>query len=313
MILAIFIALIVMVFSFYQALGIQFSDTGVYTFSEGVTVGRSMKYDFAPTLIPLLETGSSAPYSFYLGSGVGFPPMGLKLDMNGVLKGTPTGTGDSKFEVCVKDVGGRSACRTYSMSVSPKSTTTSKTSKPSTPVSTPTSNTSPANSNLNTNSATNNNNNEQISPSIKIESAKATLERSEENGDTVCTVELSGTATGPTCGSVDVLQYGYLFLDLKDRENAGSLMYPLLCSDWTSDGQWCTRRPSVSHGSATTKWSVTMKGILFPGSKGKGKLFSAELDIPKLPLPLTSDGYPNCFDSERANQIVDSIIIPTCN
>src|ERR1035437_4301245 len=87
-----------------------------------------MKSDFAPILIPLLPSESTGgPYSFYLGSGVGFPPMGLKLDMNGVLKGTPTGTGDSKFQVCVKDVGGRSACRTYVMSVGPKSTTASKT------------------------------------------------------------------------------------------------------------------------------------------------------------------------------------------
>lgn len=122
-ILPLVLLLIVWIFAFYMIGNIPHSNSGVYAFSEGVTVGMPMKSDFAPILIPLLETGSSAPYSFYLGSGVGFPPMGLKLDINGVLKGTPTGTGDSKFQVCVKDVGGRSACRTYVMSVGPKSTT----------------------------------------------------------------------------------------------------------------------------------------------------------------------------------------------
>ncbi len=105
----------------------DYKNSGVFTF-DAVSAGVSFKYDFAPDLISLLETGSSAPYSFYLGSGVGFPPMGLKLDMNGVLKGTPTGTSDSKFQVCVKDVGGRSACRTYSMTVGPKSGKTLTTS-----------------------------------------------------------------------------------------------------------------------------------------------------------------------------------------
>lgn len=101
---------------------------------KAVSSGVLLKYDFAPELIPLLETGSSAPYSFYLGSGVGFPPMGLKLDINGVLEGTPTGTGTSEFQVCVKDVGGRSVCKTYSMTVAPKTTSTS--GKTSTPIST---------------------------------------------------------------------------------------------------------------------------------------------------------------------------------
>ncbi len=100
---------------------------------EGATVGKPFKYDFAPELIPLLETGSSAPYSFHLGSGVGFPPMGLNLDpFSGVLSGIPKGVNVNTFEVCVKDVGGRSACRTYTMPV------TSKSGKTLTPASTPT-------------------------------------------------------------------------------------------------------------------------------------------------------------------------------
>ena len=118
-----------------------FKNSDVSTF-DPVPADRPLKYDFAPKLIPLLETGSSAPYSFYLGSGVGFPPMGLKLDINGVLKGTPTGTGTSRFQVCVKDVGGRSACKTYSMTVAPKTTAKTPASTPnsvriSSPTSTP--------------------------------------------------------------------------------------------------------------------------------------------------------------------------------
>ncbi len=102
---------------------------GIYPVTSTATVGKYFEYDFSKGLINDLEPqGRETPgiYSFYLGSGVGFPPMGLKLDMYGILKGTPTGTGDSKFQVCIKDVGGRSVCRTYSMSVVAKTTTASK-------------------------------------------------------------------------------------------------------------------------------------------------------------------------------------------
>jgi hypothetical protein len=112
---------------------------GVYKFEEGATVGKPFKYDFAPELIQKLDPqGSPDPaiYTFYLGSGVGLPPMGLFLDLqSGVLSGTPKGTNISNFEVCVKDVGGRSACRTYTIPVAPKTTTTPKPSK--TPAPTP--------------------------------------------------------------------------------------------------------------------------------------------------------------------------------
>ncbi|MFH1236312.1 MAG: putative Ig domain-containing protein, partial [Parcubacteria group bacterium] len=77
-------------------------------------------------LISLLGSNNSIGtdiYTFYLGSGVGFPPMGLILGTDGVLKGTPTIAGTSKFEVCVKDVGGRSTCKTYSLAVNPAGNT----------------------------------------------------------------------------------------------------------------------------------------------------------------------------------------------
>lgn len=86
---------------------------------EEATVGKYSSYEFS-SLIPLLEPksgGGTDIYTYYLGSGVGFPPMGLVLGIDGVLKGKPTTEGTSKFEVCVKDVGGRSVCRTYSLTV----------------------------------------------------------------------------------------------------------------------------------------------------------------------------------------------------
>ncbi len=117
----------------------KYDSTSTLAF-DALPVGIPIRYDSAPKLIPLLETGSSAPYSFYLDSGVGFPPMGVTLDINGVLKGTPTGTGTSRFRVCVKDVGGRSACKMFSMTIVPK-TTASK----------PTLNTNPTGGGQNTN------------------------------------------------------------------------------------------------------------------------------------------------------------------
>ena len=95
-----------------------------YKIPEEATVGVPSSYEFSE-LISFLGPGSSAApaiYTFYLGSGVGFPPMGLVLGIDGVLKGTPTAKGTSKFQVCVKDVGGRSTCRTYSLTVNSAST-----------------------------------------------------------------------------------------------------------------------------------------------------------------------------------------------
>lgn len=136
---------------------------GDYTFQPGAAaVGKPFKYDFGPGLIQKLEPqGREAPgiYSFYLGSGVGFPPMGLTLDpLTGVLSGTPKErlavAADSKFEVCVKDVGGKSACRTYVLPVAPKAAVAPKPAKksPTTPKTAPAStqtSSCPANSHFN--------------------------------------------------------------------------------------------------------------------------------------------------------------------
>jgi len=91
----------------------------VYEIPEQATIGKPASYDFYDEMLNLLEpNGPSNPaiYTCYLGSGVGFPPMGMILGTDCVLRGTPTGTGKN-FEVCMKDVGGRSVCRKYHVTV----------------------------------------------------------------------------------------------------------------------------------------------------------------------------------------------------
>lgn len=69
--------------------------------------------DFAPKLIPMLDpnwNGIRNGYTFYLQSGKGFPPMGMILGIDGIVRGKPTAIGRSTFVVCVKDVGGNSKC-----------------------------------------------------------------------------------------------------------------------------------------------------------------------------------------------------------
>lgn len=94
----------------------------VYAIPDAVK-GVPYSYDFSTDMIPLLKQSLNGPdpgiYTFYLGSGVGFPPMGLILGVDGVLSGTPAAEGERAFQVCVKDVGGTSFCRTYSLNVLP--------------------------------------------------------------------------------------------------------------------------------------------------------------------------------------------------
>jgi hypothetical protein len=78
------------------------------------TVGVPYEYSFAT---PTNPTGGNPPYSFVLGSGVGFVPFGLILDLNGSLHGTPTAAGTRVFEVCVKDLSGNQACGETSLTV----------------------------------------------------------------------------------------------------------------------------------------------------------------------------------------------------
>ena len=73
--------------------------------------GEYYERDFSQELINLLDPrDQSEPYTFSLNMMGGFPPMGLMLGSNGVLKGTPVGK-DDHFEACVKNSSGRSVCK----------------------------------------------------------------------------------------------------------------------------------------------------------------------------------------------------------
>lgn len=62
-------------------------------------------------------TGGSGPYHFQLESGSGFPPLGLTLFPNGLLKGTPMIAGEKTFTVCAVDLGGHQCCVQTSLTV----------------------------------------------------------------------------------------------------------------------------------------------------------------------------------------------------
>ena len=79
--------------------------------------GKSFWRNYSGELTALLGPDSpGCPCSFNLDTMGGFPPMGLILGPDGVLKGTPTGK-DSKFRACVKDAGGNTACKIINIDV----------------------------------------------------------------------------------------------------------------------------------------------------------------------------------------------------
>jgi len=61
--------------------------------------------------------GGDPPYTFAM--GFGFPPFGLNLQLNGVLKGTPTAEGERDFEICTQDRSATSTCRTVTLRIGP--------------------------------------------------------------------------------------------------------------------------------------------------------------------------------------------------
>jgi hypothetical protein len=60
-------------------------------------------------------TGGNPPYHFQLEPMGGFPPMGMWIDMNGVLRGKPRNNKLANFSVCAVDMGGRSDCQRISI------------------------------------------------------------------------------------------------------------------------------------------------------------------------------------------------------
>lgn len=89
---------------------------GIYEIQPPAIIGKPYIYDFSELISLLPQESQGSTYTFYIGSGVGFPPMGLILGIDGKLKGTPTAKAGN-FEVCVKDVGGKSVCRKYHLIV----------------------------------------------------------------------------------------------------------------------------------------------------------------------------------------------------
>jgi len=55
--------------------------------------------------------GGNPPYHFQLDAMGGFPPLGMWVDLNGVLRGKPTGTLGANFRVCAVDMSGRPSCQ----------------------------------------------------------------------------------------------------------------------------------------------------------------------------------------------------------
>ena len=56
-------------------------------------------------------TGGNPPYHFQLDRMGGFPPLGMWVDLNGVLRGKPSGTRGATFKVCAVDLSGRFDCK----------------------------------------------------------------------------------------------------------------------------------------------------------------------------------------------------------
>jgi hypothetical protein len=74
--------------------------------------------------------GGNPPYHFTLGSG-GFPPMGLVMDNNGVLRGTPRGTTASTFRVCAVDQSANQSCQRITLQPQPANANTGADGNPS--------------------------------------------------------------------------------------------------------------------------------------------------------------------------------------
>lgn len=91
------------------------------------TVGQEYNYSFCkPDLNKTSDlcggvnaatnpTGGKPPYHFQLDSGSGFPPMGLSLNLNGMLTGTPTIADERSFSVCAVDLSGNQDCKEFSL------------------------------------------------------------------------------------------------------------------------------------------------------------------------------------------------------
>jgi hypothetical protein len=106
--------------------------------SVAVTVNQAAgppAITFAQPALPAAVVGSAYSFQFSASGGVGairfavqsgtFAPIGMAVNANGVLSGTPVAPGTSTFGVCASDDTGRSLCRAITLVVNPGGTTDS--------------------------------------------------------------------------------------------------------------------------------------------------------------------------------------------
>lgn len=146
-----------------------------------------------------------------------------------------------------------------------------------------------------------------VTPSIKIESATATLLRVEEYSgviDHICIVKMSGTIAGPTCSFLSFSQ-GRL-----PDGRPGLEMYPFECPSWRYWGSSpiCSRDPGAP---TSTDWSITHE-VSFVSPRGFTREIIAILDTAKQPVvnPFGNSGNL-CTSAELDQQITDSVLL-TC-
>lgn len=169
-------------------------------------------------------SGGQPPYHFQLGSGIGFPPFGLNLNLNGLLTGTPTAAGTKQFSVCAIDQAGASSCQSVTLTIrSVEQQPTTQEPAPS-----------------------------QTGTSVTIQSVSCTLS-SEPNFNTTLKfyrIVLSGGVSGPAGTSLIV-----------NGNFPVSIPSPLSCSGWGMSGGYTCMSGS---GPASTNWSYIEDPSPFP-------------------------------------------------
>ncbi len=183
-------------------------------------------------------TGGSPPYHFQLGSGVGFPPIGVSLGKDGILTGTPSTPGTYVFEVCAVDLSADQACQRVTMTVTSAQAVASPTPvRTAAPAPTP----SPA-----------------LTPTRGTLASKSCAYQSGSGTFTYYRVTLSGTVSGGVGARVAFVNS------------------TMTCAGWTPFGPDCRRtadsQPSTIQWSATAgnkPGGVDLEDLWFDGPTGR--------------------------------------------
>lgn len=96
---------------------IPFGSTAVPVPSEDSDLCGGPFIGAQPVTATISPRGGIRPYHFQLDSGVGFPPLGITLNVNGLLAGVPSIAGQSTFRVCAVDVRSDQACQNVQITV----------------------------------------------------------------------------------------------------------------------------------------------------------------------------------------------------